>query len=240
MRVAVLSDIHGNLEALEAVLSECDAQGADRVLCLGDVVGYGADPSACIKIVRSRAELTVAGNHDQAAAGLIDTHNFNDVAAEAIDWTQDRLSARETKYLATLPLTHETDGALFVHGSPHEPGAFHYIFGASEAAEAMAACDDALVFVGHSHRAFVYGVSEQDEVAWGEGAAETGEGRYLVNVGSVGQPRDGDPRAAFALWDTETGTTTLVRVEYDILRAQDKIREQGLPAFLASRLTAGE
>jgi diadenosine tetraphosphatase ApaH/serine/threonine PP2A family protein phosphatase len=237
--VAVLSDIHGNFEALERVLEVCDDRSLVEVLCLGDVVGYGADPGACVDLVFDKAALTCAGNHDWAASGRIDTSNFNTMAAAAITWTQAELSEHQTQYLDALPLEYHRDDAHFVHGSPHDPSAFHYIFGASEAASALTQSSAALTFVGHSHRAFVYDDSE-GEVVSREGTTQIAAGhRVLVNVGSVGQPRDGDPRAAFCVWDIECGALELIRVPYDVSVTQEKILDNGLPEFLAHRLSAG-
>ena len=239
MRVGIISDIHGNLEALEAVLSRCGAEHTDQIYCLGDVVGYGADPVACLEWVRESSAFILAGNHDWAAAGRIDTNDFNRLAADAIAWTRTRLSSDHVVQLGEFPLTEQRDDVLFVHASPDDPQAFHYIFDASDAALAIRETDARLTFVGHSHRAFIYR-EDTDEVVSREGQTRAIDGRrYLVNVGSVGQPRDRDPRAAFCLWDTETGDLELVRVPYEVAQAQEKIQRQGLPEFLAHRLSSG-
>ena len=239
MRVGILSDIHGNLEALQAVQSRCEADGADQIYCLGDVVGYGADPIACVELIEKIATFTCAGNHDWAVVGRIDTSGFNRFAADAIAWTRTQLSREHVDLLDALPLTDWHDDVLFVHGSPYEPLAFHYIYGASDAAFAISQTDARLTFVGHSHRAFIYQEDEGEVVAREGCVRRKDEFRYLVNVGSVGQPRDRDPRAAFCLWDVETGDLELVRVPYEIARTQAKIKNQGLPEFLAKRLSSG-
>jgi len=239
VRVAVISDIHGNLEALEAVLNGCDKAGVDDIYCLGDVVGYGADPVVCLALVRERAVFVCAGNHDWAAAGRIDTTGFNSTAAQAAKWTGDQLSAEDKLWLRDLELTQRRGDVLFVHGSSHEPADFHYVFGASDASHALSCTDARIVFVGHSHRAFIYqqngkGVDARD----GVDVCMT-DGRCLVNVGSVGQPRDRDPRASFCVWDLEEGTLHLARAPYDVSLAQQKIIRAGLPESLANRLGSG-
>ena len=194
---------------------------------------------ACLEWVQESSAFILAGNHDWAAAGRIDTNDFNRLAADAIEWTRTRLSSDHVVQLGEFPLTERRDDALFVHASPDDPQAFHYIFGASEAAVAIRETDARLTFVGHSHRAFIYR-EDNDEVVSREGQTRAiGGQRYLVNVGSVGQPRDRDPRAAFCLWDTEAGDLELVRVPYEVTRAQEKIQNQGLPEFLAHRLSSG-
>ena len=243
MRVAVISDIHGNLEALEAVLNACDQADVDEIYCLGDVVGYGADPVVCLALVRERAAFVCAGNHEWAASGRIDTTGFNATAAKAARWTRDQLSAEDESWLRDLELTQRRGDALFVHGSSHEPSEFHYVFGASDASHALSCTDARIVFVGHSHRAFIYpheyphegkGVEARD----GVDVCMT-DGRYLINVGSVGQPRDRDPRASFCVWDIDHSTLHLARAPYDVSLAQQKIIRAGLPESLANRLGSG-
>lgn len=239
MRVAIFSDVHGNLEALEAVLAACDDAGVSRLLCLGDTVGYGADPEACLDRVRGRVETMVAGNHDCAAAGLEDTRYFNTAARRAIEWTSTQLSAGSIAALRDCPLTAEASGALLVHASPEAPQDWHYLFSTWDGREALASTDAGLTFVGHSHVAFVSSESDAVRVTVEGEATLADDDRYLVNVGSVGQPRDNDPRAAFAVWDQDAATIRLCRVPYDIPTAQEKIRRAGLPAILSDRLAYG-
>lgn len=239
MRVGILSDIHGNLEALECVLSACDERDLDEIYCLGDVVGYGADPGACLDLIRARGTVVCAGNHDWAASGLIDTEDFNRMAADAIAWTREQIDADQRHFLRALPTETRDGDVLFVHGSPHEPDAFHYIFTASEAASAIGATDARFVFVGHSHRAFAFSEDDGETVAIEGRHHVKDHERILVNVGSVGQPRDGDPRAAFCVWDRATNEIELCRVPYDVNVTQKKILDEGLPAFLAQRLSDG-
>lgn len=239
MRAAVISDIHGNLEALEAVLTECDRCGVEAIYCLGDIVGYGADPVACVARIRERAAFVCAGNHDWAAAGRIDTEGFNTIAASAIAWTRDQLSAADAGWLGALELTEQRGDVLYVHGSPHEPADFHYVFGASDASLALSSTDARIVFVGHSHRGLVYRDADREiDTRDGIDVPESA-GRCLVNVGSVGQPRDRDPRASFCVWDVERGILRLTRISYDVSLAQEKIIRAGLPESLANRLGPG-
>ena len=239
MRLVIFSDVHGNLEALEALIQCCDDVGAERVICLGDIVGYGADPNACITKIRKFADIVIAGNHDRAAVRLEDRRFFNPVALWAIRWTRSRLTAPHADYLRECPISHQADGALFVHASPYEPDAWHYIFTADDARQGLACADSELVFVGHTHKASVF-CERNGKATAGEGVVQVqASKRYLVNVGSVGQPRDGDARAAFAVWDQEAAELRLCRVAYDIAAAQAKIRKALLPDFLAERLAIG-
>ena len=240
MRYALLSDIHGNLEALDAVLAH-EASRADDVLVLGDVVGYGADPLACIERVADRAVAVIAGNHEHGVAGLLTLDWFNDRARWAAEWTRQRLDGDHLAWLAARPLTAEVDDATLVHASPVQPAEWDYLVSAEDGYEAFGAFATRLCFVGHSHRpgAWSVGSSGRDhEPGAREIALEHGR-RYLVNVGSVGQPRDGDPRAAYALWDVDDRRVTIERVSYDVASAQRKILRAGLPRFLAERLAVG-
>ena len=240
MRYALLSDIHGNLEALDAVLAHA-APKADAVLVLGDVVGYGADPLACLERVAERAHAVVAGNHEHGAAGLLDLDWFNDRARLALEWTRSRLDADHLAWLSTRPLVAELDDATLVHASPAQPGEWDYLVSAADGYEVFGAFATRLCFVGHSHRAGVWSVGSSGrahEPGAREIELEAGR-RYLVNVGSVGQPRDGDPRAAYALWDVAGRHVTIERVPYDVSTTQRKILRSGLPRFLADRLTIG-
>ena len=240
MRYAILSDIHGNLEALDAVLADA-ASRADDVLCLGDIVGYGADPVACIERLAERAHVVVAGNHEHGVAGLLDLAWFNDRARAAAEWTRRRLDDDHLAWLATRPLVLETDDATLVHASPVRPAEWDYLVSAEDGYEAFAAFATRLCFVGHSHRPGAWSVGSSGrahEPGATEIELERGR-RYVVNVGSVGQPRDGDARAAYALWDVDGRRVTIERVPYDLATARRKILGAGLPRFLAERLTVG-
>ncbi|MFN0151006.1 MAG: metallophosphoesterase family protein [bacterium] len=241
MRIAIFSDIHGNLEALEAVLASDEMKSADRAVCLGDVIGYGADPSACLARVREKAERVLLGNHESAVAHPGELEYFNGYARTALEWTRAQLSAEDLAYVSSLPFAYrEPPDFLFVHSAPRSPADWTYIVGLDTARAELSSFGETLCFVGHSHvplavEAPADGTSQLIDFPV---RVEPGN-RYLVNVGGVGQPRDRDPRAAFALYDTDSRTLSLVRVEYPIERAQEKIIAAGLPPFLATRLAAG-
>jgi diadenosine tetraphosphatase ApaH/serine/threonine PP2A family protein phosphatase len=238
VRYALLSDIHGNLEALRAVLADA---AADTLLCLGDIVGYGADPGPCIDLVAERATAIVGGNHDRVVAGLMDLAWFNRAARAAAEWTRRRLDADHRAYLAALPLLAEVEDATLAHASPSRPDEWDYLVSAEDGYAAFAAFTTRLCFVGHSHRPGVWSLGSSGPVHASGNVdimLEAGR-RYIVNVGSVGQPRDRDPRAAYAVWDTEARRISIRRIHYDLARTRTKIVEAGLPSFLASRLVSG-
>lgn len=240
VRYAVVSDIHGNLEALDAVLADV-AGRADAILCLGDVVGYGADPRACIERLAERAQVITAGNHEHAVAGLLDLDWFNPYARAAAEWTRERLDDDHRSYLAALPLVAQVDDATLVHASPDHPEEWEYLVSAEDGFQAFAAFTTRLCFVGHSHVPGVWSLGSTGPT-WLPGAVEVDlehGRRYLVNVGSVGQPRDRDSRAAYALWSVEDGAVAIRRVPYDVDAARRKIVAGGLPQYLADRLAWG-
>jgi diadenosine tetraphosphatase ApaH/serine/threonine PP2A family protein phosphatase len=245
MRYAVLSDIHGNAEALAAVLADADDQGARSVLCLGDMVGYGAEPVTCLETMGDRAIVVVAGNHEQGAAGLMDLAWFNPAARAAAVWTRERLAGDHRRYLAGLPLVATVGEASLVHASPDHPDEWEYLVAPEDGFGAFAAFASRLCFVGHSHLPAVWSLGSSGPDFTGRFAAwphrirlEAGR-RYLINVGSVGQPRDRDPRAAYAIWDLDAGLVVIRRVPYDTEAAARKILAAGLPAVLAERLAGG-
>ena len=240
MRYAILSDIHGNLEALEAVLADAGPR-ADGVLCLGDVVGYGADPAACVERVAERAEAVVAGNHEHGVAGLLDLGWFNEWARAAAEWTRAQLDDDQCAWLGSRPLVRVLEDATLVHASPARPEEWDYLISAEDGYEAFPAFATRVCFVGHSHRPGTWSLGSSGpahEPNATETVFERGR-RYLVNVGSVGQPRDRDPRAAYALWDTDEQRVVIRRVSYDLGGARRKILAAGLPTFLADRLSIG-
>lgn len=240
MRYAVLSDVHGNLEALRAVLADA-ADQSDAVLCLGDVVGYGADPEACVDLVGERCSAVVGGNHERAVTGRLDLEWFNPYARAAAEWTRARLDGDAQAWLDGLPLVREVEEATLAHASPAGPEEWDYLVSAEDGFAVFGAFTTRLCFVGHSHIPRVWSSG-----SWGRDwephpeaiAVETGC-RYIVNVGSVGQPRDRDPRAAYALWDADDRRITIRRVAYDVAAARAKIVAAGLPRFLADRLGDG-
>jgi diadenosine tetraphosphatase ApaH/serine/threonine PP2A family protein phosphatase len=247
MRTALLADIHSNLEALEACLAHARREGVDRFAFLGDLLGYGADPRPCLDIVAGLVEagaLAVRGNHDEACLGgvLPDMHF---VARDAIYWTREQLGEAERAFIAGLPLTASEDDRLYAHASAERPQDWIYIIGALDAARAFAATPARLVFVGHVHHPLLYfttpaGMPRPFEPMPGVPLPLSDFRRWLVIAGAVGQPRDGNPAACYALHDHDAGTLTHFRVPYDVAKAARKILDAGLPEKLAWRLTVGE
>jgi diadenosine tetraphosphatase ApaH/serine/threonine PP2A family protein phosphatase len=241
MRVAVISDVHANYHALEAVLAEIDSERVDEVWCLGDTVGYGPLPNECCDAVKARADTCLVGNHDLVVLGELTVSDFNDEAAAAALWTSRVLTTSSRAFLETLKPVGEEDGVDLFHASARDP-IWEYVL-TEEAARATLELSDApLVLVGHSHVALAITL-EGDDVLGGvaRGGAEVGlEGRWLLNPGSVGQPRDGDPRAAWLLLDLEERFAGFRRVAYSIEETQREMDERGLPHVLAARLTRGE
>ncbi len=247
MRYLVLSDIHANLEAFEAVLAAVPRDAYDRSIILGDIVGYGADPNAVVDRVRLLApDVVIRGNHDKVASGMESAEGFNQAAKYAAMWTLDQLSPENRDYLSGLPPGPlEIDDVLEIcHGSPDDED--EYIFEPVDAVEALRGLSRPLCMFGHTHVPIAYWLSVNafdlivpDANSQTQIALEPGR-RYMVNPGSVGQPRDGDPRAAYALVDTEALTVTLFRVGYDVATAQQKILDARLPEGLARRLGLGK
>jgi len=232
MRAAILSDIHSNLPALRAVLHKVEELQITTLWCLGDIVGYGAFPNECTEIVRSRCSHVVAGNHDSGVIGSTSIQNFNEHAVSAILWTQRELTAENLSYLESLPLLLAHESCTLVHASPSEPSVWRYIFSARLAEEEFAGFSTRFCFIGHTHVPVIIGEDAPINQV-------TSDGRYITNVGSVGQPRDGDPKAAFCVFDSDTGHVEIVRVPYEIDEAANAIRKAGLPEPLARRLYYG-
>ena len=242
MRCAILADVHSNLAAFEAVLSDADGRGGfDKIWCLGDVVGYGPDPNECIKRLRQFEHVCIAGNHDWAAIGKMDTSEFNTVAALAAQWTAQQLTTEDKDYLLDLPLTLHENGFTLAHGSPREP-IWEYLLSTEAAQENFAYFETAYCLVGHSHVPLIFELTA-DKTVYREFATganlKLGKKRMIINPGGVGQPRDGDPRASYAIYDAEAHTVRHYRVEYDIPATQKKMAERGLPAPLILRLSVG-
>jgi predicted phosphodiesterase len=243
VRVAVISDVHANLYALEAVLGEIDREPPDAIWCLGDTVGYGPRPNECCELVRKRADPVLIGNHDLVALGSADValSEFNPEAAEASVWTAEQLSDESRRFLESLEPTAELEGAQLFHGSPRDP-VWEYVLTEAIALESLAMTTAAIVLVGHSHVATALVVASgqlQGGVAPDGFEASLGQGRWLLNPGSVGQPRDGNPDAAFLELDLGAGRACFRRVPYPVERTQDEMRERGLPDALAERLAHG-
>lgn len=240
MLYLILSDIHGNLEALNAVVGSFPKAEDVRVLCAGDVVGYGANPNECVDIVKSLGAVNVMGNHDAAVTGLGSVENFNKYAAQAVLWTRERIANRQAKYLSELPMSRELDDITLAHGTLHDPREFNYMLTGADAARSFSLLRTKVCFVGHSHRPDVF-ISRGGKV-FGTSKRkirlEDNE-RYIMNAGSVGQPRDNDPRACYCVYDTITKEIEFKRVEYDIEASRDAIIKAGLPGFLGERLRTG-
>ena len=239
MRIAVVSDIHGNLHALEAALADIDAASPDELWCLGDVVGYGPRPNECCDLVRERATISLCGNHDLAVLGSLDVDEFSGDAATAARWTAEVIGDEQRTWLASLQPFARREGAQLFHASARDP-VWEYVLSEQAALASILAAEDPLVLVGHSHVALALAWDGEEIVgglAPGGTELELAGRRRLLNPGSVGQPRDGDARAAWLLLDD--GRASFRRVDYDVAATQAEIRELGLPDTLAGRLVHG-
>jgi diadenosine tetraphosphatase ApaH/serine/threonine PP2A family protein phosphatase len=245
LRVAVISDIHANRPALEAVLGAIGGAGVEELWCLGDLVGYGAEPDGCTEIVRERCDVSLSGNHDLAVLGEIDVSTFSDTARAAVEWTQGVAAAETLEFLRGLsPYGSRAELGLF-HASPRDP-VWEYVLSLDQAEAGLDAMEERVGLIGHSHVALFFTRPAAKRPTYAQGAQaddgatiEVASGRWLLNPGSVGQPRDGDPRAAWLELDTETWEVHYHRVPYDIAAAAAAILEAGLPASLADRLAVG-
>jgi diadenosine tetraphosphatase ApaH/serine/threonine PP2A family protein phosphatase len=240
VRYGILSDIHGNIDALDAIVAVIEDHGVEGWICLGDLVGYGAEPQAVIDRVRALDAATVRGNHDHAAIDPSLDASFNVWAAKAIAWTREHIAPDSLEYLSQLALTERVDGALIVHAAPSDPIRWPYILDAAAAEFELGEFDEQLCLFGHTHSPLSY--------VGGHGTGPTKNGttvryddgaRAIVNVGSVGQPRDGDPSAAAGILDTSERSVLFVRTTYDVQAAADRITAAGLPPLLADRLFEG-
>jgi diadenosine tetraphosphatase ApaH/serine/threonine PP2A family protein phosphatase len=245
MRIAILTDIHSNLPALEAVLDSIGQSGIEERWCLGDLVGYGAQPDECTKLVSERCQLSLVGNHDLAVTGEISTDVFSASAAAAVEWTRENCAPETVDYLRSLkPAETDREVGLY-HASPRDP-VWEYVLAIDQAQQCMREQSARVSLIGHSHVALFFsdgaGAGDRATGAQAEGGRklDLSHGRWLVNPGSVGQPRDGDPRAAWLELDTEVWSATYHRVQYEIDRAADAIRSAGLPELLADRLYVGQ
>ena len=237
---AVLGDIHSNLEAFNAVLDDCRAMGVTDFLCTGDVVGYNACPRECLKIVRDLGCPVMMGNHDQYVSTVQDLADFNPHAAAVIEWTRKQLSDEEISYLAGLPFVKTTMGITLVHATLDNPEGLGYVFDHLQAEAHFIHQKTPLCFHGHTHCPMIYEkqVSAVYRIDAQDFNLPVGR-KYFINVGSVGQPRDGDPRAAYTLYNPKTRLVSFRRIEYDVQAAQERIRLAGLPERLAERLEVG-
>ncbi len=243
MRYAILADIHANLAAFTAVLADIEHRGGvAKIWCLGDTVGYGPDPHECLELLRQQEHIAVAGNHDWAAAGKLDISDFNTDAATACQWAAQRLSSADLAYLGQLPSTVVEGDFTLVHGSPREP-IWEYLVLTDVAAENLAHFETPYCLVGHTHVPLLFRCNETGGCA-GKQLQNNAEvvldkKRLIFNPGGIGQPRDGDPRASYAIYDSETRSINVYRVPYDIHATQEKMFRYGLPRHLIARLSQG-
>jgi diadenosine tetraphosphatase ApaH/serine/threonine PP2A family protein phosphatase len=244
--LAIFADIHANRQAFSACLDFARAQGAERVICLGDYVGYGADPEWTVDTVMGLVDegaMAVRGNHDNAIGTTAEA--MNAAAQAAIEWTRGRLSAAQRRFLAELPLTRQEDDRLYVHSEASDPSRWRYVQSSADAARSIQATSAHATFCGHVHQPALYSMSAEKKMtnfvpSSGASVPLLGGRQWLVVLGSVGQPRDGNPAASFAMLDTGSHEITYCRVPYDVEAAASRIRANGLPRWLADRLSAGE
>jgi diadenosine tetraphosphatase ApaH/serine/threonine PP2A family protein phosphatase len=243
MRLAILSDVHSNIEALTEVLERIEALKVDRVFCLGDVVGYGASVNECCEQVRRVAEVTLLGNHDAAVSGRMDYSFYYDAARHALDWTASRISSENLAWLKTLPYTHQIEDVVLSHGSPVVPENYEYVFATEQALDLLPHLDGLadVTFIGHSHLCKVFALhrsGQVNEVVARRFGLRRGY-KYIISAGSVGQPRDYDSRACFVIYDTVERVVEFHRVAYDIDSAAQKIFDADLALNFGKRLFLG-
>jgi len=243
MRYAFIADIHANLTAFTAVLGDIERRGGVAELwCLGDIVGYGPDPGQCIELLRQHKHICVAGNHDLAAIGKLRLEDFNPDAAFACRWTAQQLSAEDRSYLGSLPTVIEREDFTLVHGSPREP-IWEYLVSLSIARQNLGYFKTKFCLVGHSHVPLLFRQGEGDDcsfIPWSDSIGQVlGKSRMIINPGGIGQPRDGDPRASYAVYDSDSGVVRLYRVAYDVSATQVRMTRNNLPVRLIVRLEQG-
>ncbi len=237
----IFSDVHSNLEALQAFLEEAKKIPHDQLVCLGDLVGYGPDPNPVIDLIKEKVDIVLAGNHDYAVCGKIKTSNFNPYAYHATIWTRKVLSEENQAYLNSLPIFLESEGIAWAHSSPFEPNRWHYLTSKEDALENFEVLKVELCFMGHTHKPLVFKEVSKGEVELLENLdiKLSQNSRYLINVGSLGQPRDGNPEPCFIQFDSVTKELKFHRFSYLLKETQRKIHTNGLPSFLAERLSQG-
>src|SRR5450755_722448 len=239
MRIAIFSDLHGNLEATEAVMEDAQSNECTHYVCLGDLVGYNANPHECVELVRQLDCPTVKGNHDEQACLSSSSRDFNDLAEQAINWTREHLTEEDKEWLAALRMTRQVRDFTIVHATLDTPGEWGYVFKNLDAVASFTYQHTPVCFFAHTH---VAGAFVRDEgvkrVVTEQLMIEPGK-KYFINVGSVGQPRDGDSRAAYCIYHTDRNVVQQRRVKYDLATAQQKIVKAGLPRLLAERLEVG-
>jgi diadenosine tetraphosphatase ApaH/serine/threonine PP2A family protein phosphatase len=241
VRIAFISDVHANLEALQATLADIEKQKVSKVHFLGDAVGYGCEPNECVELIHKHCDIKLLGNHDFAALGLQSVECFNEVARKSLLWSQNELTERSLSLLADFELEKVHKGFHLVHASPRSPEIWEYILTSRDAQEQFECFEKSLLFVGHSHVPMMFALREGGALSQ-RTVSETEidpDSRYIINVGSVGQPRDKDPRACYVTLDTKTDLLKYHRVEYDVSKAAHQIEQHGLPQALSERLLVG-
>lgn len=244
MRYAIISDIHGNLEALQSVLTLIKSEDIDKIFCLGDIVGYGPHPNECLDLVRRHCEIIITGNHDFACIESAELYYFNTYAKNAIEWTVDKLSRENLDYLKTLPFDAKVDDIYLVHSNPTDPRSWDYVLYIDDAIDNFPSFAENICFIGHSHQPEIFILNSAGDHSKYNYKHEPKinleqDSRYIINVGSVGQPRDGNPDAAFGILDLNYHTYELKRVRYNIETTFQEMMAAKLPQFLADRLFMG-
>ena len=242
MRIGILSDIHSNYEALTKVLEVAADMNIDRLICMGDIIGYGAEPNPCCELIREHCDVTLMGNHDAAVIGMMDTEYYYPAAKHALFWTRAQLTEENFQWLYGLPYSYEWQNLGFFHSAPIMPSGFFYVVRQEDAQAHLKVYDklQEFNFVGHSHLTCQYLLGDRRvEDVTGQAVKAQEDRKWIINVGSVGQPRDRDNRSCFGMFDTQAQTFEHVRVEYDIDTTADKILRAGLDEKFAKRLFAG-
>jgi predicted phosphodiesterase len=241
MRYGFFSDVHANLEALKVVVADFKKEKLDKILFLGDAVGYGPDPNECTSIIEDVSEIKLMGNHDYAALGLIETNLFNPYAQNAMEWTKNVLNEKSLKILSSFSMDHRFDRFYLVHSTPKEPQEWNYIFDLDDAEDNFNFFNKQVCLIGHSHYpAIIRKYNDKHCFLHDETRVQIEEGfRYIVNIGSVGQPRDGSNKACYLTYDDKQKRAALKRLSYDYKKTQAKMEKRGLPHFLADRLASG-
>ncbi|EKD26681.1 MAG: Metallophosphoesterase [uncultured bacterium] len=241
MRYALISDVHSNLEALEAVLSDISKRHVDKIICLGDIVGYGASPRECINLVKKNCNAILLGNHDYAVGGGVSLEYFNDNARKAVEWTRKFIDEEDVNFLSSLPSILKEERTCFAHGTLHSPLEWGYILDEYQALLSFSEMyENNVCFIGHSHIPIAFQMDLHVEwMGFYHHLDILNDVKYIINVGSVGQPRDGISDSAYAIYDAEKFSVDLIRVNYDIKTAQKKIINAGLPKFLSERIGYG-
>ncbi len=237
MKVIILSDIHANFPALKTAVRSFERY--DMIVSLGDIIGYGPNPAECIDWVKKNADISIKGNHDSALCNDKDLYYFNEYARDVINICRELLPESMTEYVCNLPLTAEYEDLFFVHSNPHSPDSWEYIISTDKIYYTLKEQKHKITFIGHSHVPFIAEITNNEIKLYKEKAEIRTNSRYLINAGSVGQPRDGDNRLSYVVLDRDNNTVTIKRLKYDIHETQDMMREMKLPDFLIERLEYG-